>query len=471
MPSVLVIDDEQSIRYSLEVGLQADDLIVHAASTGRQGLTLIEELSPDAVILDVHLPDYSGLELFDRIRQLDPKLPVIIITAFATTETAIEAMKRGAFEYLLKPVDLHQLRDAVEKAVELRRMSRVPAVYEQDAAADDQADRIVGNSAAMQNVYKTIGRVAPQDVSVLIIGESGTGKELIARALYQHSHRADKPFLAINCAAIPDSLLESELFGHDRGAFTGADRQRIGKFEQAHEGTLFLDEIGDMSPATQAKVLRLLQEQRFERLGGQETIQTDVRVIVATNQDLETLVAAGRFRQDLFYRLNGFVIKLPPLRERREDIPALVEHFRRIANRKLGKDVRITSLETLQLLKEHSWPGNIRELQSAIRYGVLQTLGDVLTVDALPASLRGQPLLLAPMNSALRLDVQRMVEQLIQSGSPDIYRTILQAVDRVVLEAVLTHVGFNQVQASEILGISRTTLRTKLIALGIGEPR
>lgn len=466
MPTVLVIDDEQSIRYSLEVALQTEELRVLGVSTGRQGLAAIGEVSLDAVIVDVRLPDISGLDLFDRIRAMDAKLPVIIITAYATTETAIEAMKRGAFDYLVKPVDLHQLRETVEKAIEMRRMSQVPAVYEQDVATGNDADRIIGNSPSMQSVYKAIGRVAQRDVSVLITGESGTGKELVARALYHHSHRAHKPFLAINCAAIPDSLLESELFGHDRGAFTGADRQRIGKFEQAHEGTLFLDEIGDMSLQTQSKVLRLLQEQRFERLGGRESIQTDVRLIAATNQNLEAQVAEGKFRQDLYYRLNGFVIHLPPLRERKEDIPALADHFRRLANQKLSKDVRTISPETLKLLVDHNWPGNVRELQHAIRFGVLQAVGDVLTEDALPASSRG----FSPVQSACSsswLDVHQLVRDLLATGAPDIYRTVGHAVDRAVLGVVMEHANGNQVQASELLGISRTTLRNKLITLGL----
>ena len=265
-------------------------------------------------MLDVRLPDMSGLEAFDQIRQIDPRLPVIIITAFASTEIAIEAMKRGAFEYLLKPVDFHYLREVVDKALELSRFRHVPALFDEEADAGAEAERIVGRSAVMQDVCKLIGRVAPLDVTVLITGESGTGKELVARALFHHSGRADKPFLAINCAAIPESLLESELFGHERGAFTGAERRRIGKFEQAHQGTLFLDEIGEMTAATQAKMLRVLQEQQFDRVGGDTSIQTDVRLIAATNKDLEKEVAAGRFRSDLFYRLNGFTIHLPALR-------------------------------------------------------------------------------------------------------------------------------------------------------------
>ncbi len=470
MSRILVIDDEPNLRYSLEVGLQSDDWEVRTASSAKQGLKLLIDEGFDAVILDVHLPDMSGLEVFDQIRKIDPKLPVIIITAFATTDTAIEATKRGAFEYLLKPVDLHQLREVLAKALDLRRMSRVPALYGPEQLSDEDADRIVGTSAAMQNVYKAIGRVAQQDVAVLIVGESGTGKELVARAIYQHSKRASQPFLAINCAAIPDSLLESELFGHDRGAFTGADRQRIGKFEQAHRGTLFLDEIGDMSVSTQAKVLRLLQEQRFERLGSNETIQTDVRVIAASNQDLEALVAAGKFRQDLFYRLNGFVIRLPPLRERKEDIPILAEHFLRQANRRLSKDVHSLAPDALKLLTAHNWPGNVRELQNAIRYGVVQTVGDVLASDALPGMLRGQPAVAIPAESTAHLDVRQLVENLLRTGSPDIYRTVIHTVDRVVLETVLEHVKGNQVQASELLGISRTTLRAKLSAINPTDP-
>ena len=266
MPRLLLVDDEPNVRYSITRQLQSDTLQVETAETGRQGLALARQAGPDAVILDVRLTDMSGIEVFDQLRALDPRLPVIIITAYAATDIAIEATKRGAFEFLLKPVDVHQLREVVQRALELSRFRHVPAVFGDEESAAD-AERIVGRSPAMQEVYKAIGRVAPRDVTVLILGESGTGKELVARALFHHSTRTAGPFLAINCAAIPENLLESELFGHEKGAFTGADRKRIGKFEQADEGTLFLDEIADMSAATQAKVLRLIQEQQFERLG------------------------------------------------------------------------------------------------------------------------------------------------------------------------------------------------------------
>ena len=460
MPTLLIIDDEPNVLYSLQAGLETDELRVETAKTARRGLEALAAVAPDAVIVDVRLPDQSGLELFDAIKRLDPHLPVIVVTAFAATETAIEAMKRGAFEYLLKPVDLHHLREVVDKAVALRRMRKVPAVVEADGPAAG-ADLIVGRSPAMQEVYKAIGRFAPQDVTVLILGESGTGKELVARAVYQHSKRADRPFLAINCAAIPEALLESELFGHEKGAFTGADRQRVGKFEQADGGTLFLDEIGDMSPATQAKVLRVLQDGRFERIGGRQTIATDVRLVAATNQKLDELMAAGRFRHDLLYRLNGVTIHLPPLRERAGDLPLLVDHFVGQMNAKLGRHVGTVAADARAALERHSWPGNVRELQNAIRYAVIQAVSDVITAGCLPGTVTGRAA--APPAGANALpDLRELVRALVAAGTPELYRRVIHEVDRVVLEEALQHVKGNQVLASELLGISRTTLRAKL---------
>jgi nitrogen regulation protein NR(I) len=467
MAKLLVVDDEPNVLYSIEKGLQSDELEVVVAATGRQGIELVEQTRPDAVILDVRLSDMSGLDVFDRIRQAAPRLPVIIITAYASTETAIEAMKRGAFEYLLKPVDLHQLREVVRRALELSRFRHVPAVFEDEDASED-AERIIGHSAAMQEVYKAIGRFAPRDETVLITGESGTGKELVARALFHHSSRANAPFLALNCAAIPETLLESELFGHERGAFTGAERRRIGKFEQAHEGTLFLDEIGDMSPATQAKILRILQEHSFERLGGNETIQNDVRLLAATNKNLEAEVAAGRFRQDLFYRLNVFAIRLPPLRERREDVPLLIEHFLRRFSRGLSRTVHSVAPEALVCLQAYDWPGNVRELQNVLKYALIQAAGTIVTLECLPENLRqdaSAPVLAPP--EGRQLEINEFTTSLLHAGEPDIYRRVTMEVDRTLLEVVLRHVKGNQVQASELLGISRTTLRAKLRSLGI----
>jgi nitrogen regulation protein NR(I) len=472
MARLLVVDDEPNVLYSLEKCLSSSTLDVISAATAKEGINLVNQRQPDAVILDVRLPDMSGLDAYDRIRQIDPRLPVIVITAFAKTETAIEAMRRGAFEYLLKPVDFRRLREVVAKALEVSRLSRVPAVFNEEEPADASADRIIGCAPAMQEVYKAIGRVAPQDVTVLILGESGTGKELVARSIYHYSRRSHGPFLAINCAAIPEALLESELFGHERGAFTGADQRRIGKFEQVSGGTIFLDEIADMSSATQAKVLRLLQEQRFERVGANDTIQTDVRVIAATNKNLAALVEAGKFRQDLFYRLNGFTIQLPALRERREDIPLLTEHFLRIFNRELGRNVRSVTPETQRLLETHSWPGNVREFQSALKYAMVHATGEILTPDCLPetcrpAHLAAAPPVAVPMPVGGTLEVAQLVRQLLESQSSEIYRQVYAAVDRIVLDEVLRHVKGNQLQAAELLGISRTTLRAKLRSLGL----
>ncbi len=463
MATLLIVDDEPNVLYSLQTGLQTEHLNILTAKTARKGLELLQSDRPDAVIVDVKLPDLSGLELFEKIKDFDERLPVIVITAYATTETAIEAMKRGAFEYLLKPVDLHSLRDVVAKAIEIRRIRTVPTTLGESTPAPT-SDQIVGRSPAMQEIYKTIGRFAGQEISALILGESGTGKELVARAFYQHSKRSDRPFIAINCASIPETLLESELFGHEKGAFTGADRQRIGKFEQCDGGTLFLDEIGDMTPATQAKVLRVLQDQAFERVGGRESIRTDVRIVAATNQNLDTLVEAGRFRQDLLYRLNGVTLHLPPLRQRKEDLPLLARHFMALASVKLEKAVRHISDDAMQLLQDHSWPGNIRELQNVIRFAVIQTMGETITPASLPNTLRGLSVPERPDHHG-GFDVALYVQSLLAEGTDGIHRKVLQAVDRIVFKEVLEHVRGNQVQASELLGISRTTLRNRLQTL------
>jgi len=336
---------------------------------------------------------------------------------------------------------------------------------------NDEAKNMVGRSSAMQEVYKAIGRVAPSDVTVLIVGESGTGKELVARAIFQHSARKEFPFLAINCAAIPETLLESELFGHERGAFTGAYRHRLGKFEQAHRGTLFLDEIGDMSLATQARMLRLLQEQKFERLGGNDSIQTDVRLIAATNKDLAAEVAAGRLRRDLYYRLNVFTIPIPPLRERREDIALLIDHYLPFFGRRLGRSIQGLTPEAHQCLLAYHWPGNVRQLQSVLKYAIVQSSSDVLFLDCLPEIVRSGSTLPGgqqPTPEACIASIADFAEELLRAGELDIYRRIGLEMDHVVLSAVMRHVNGNQVKASALLGISRTTLRAKLRALHLG---
>lgn len=468
MPLLLVVDDEPSIRYSLEKGLRSESLEVVAVATARAALDAVVKKSPDAVIMDVRLPDLSGLNAIEQIRREDPRLPIIVVTAHGSAETAIQAMSLGAIDYFLKPLDLQQLREAVRHAVDVSRMRRVPAVFEQESRpTSGQVDRIIGASPAMHEVYKSVGRIAPHDATALILGESGTGKEVIARAIYQHSARKDGPFLALNCAAIPENLLESELFGHEKGAFTGADRRRIGKFEQAHGGTLFLDEIGDLSPATQAKLLRVLQEQQFERIGGNETIQTDVRIIAATNQNLESKVAQGTFRGDLFFRINGFTIHLPPLRDRRSDIPALTKYFVERFGTELGMSGMDMTPEAIEALERHDWPGNVRELQSAVRFAMLHAPAHVIDAASLPPNVRRIEATRSEdarnvREASPRFDLESLIARLLQEKNQGIYHTICDAVDRVVLLHVLKHVGNNQVAASETLGISRTTLRQKM---------
>ncbi len=470
MPRLLIVDDEPSVRYSLEKTFCADGVDVVTAENGHEGLRLARQDSPDAVLLDVRLPDMSGLDLFAEIREHDRRLPVIIMTAHTTTETAIEAMKRGAFEYMLKPFDLTELKETVAKAFETSRLSRVRTVFEHgpDELHDVGVDHIVGTSPAMQSVYKEIGRVASQNVNVLILGESGTGKELVARAVYQHSQRHDGPFIAINCAAIPETLLESELFGHEKGSFTGADRRRIGKFEQAIGGTIFLDEIGEMSLATQAKVLRVLQDGRFERVGGNETISSDARIIAATNRDLRAAIDDRDFREDLFYRLNVFTIDLPPLRDRRADLSQLVDYLLRRFNAELGTQVHGISETALDLLRAYNWPGNVRELQSAIKYGLVRATTDVITPESLPAAVRGDT-----PQSDVRADTEAtdtlraLVRRLIQEYPGDVNHQFHTVVDSVLFEEVLAHLDGHQARAAELLGMSRTTLRARLQATGL----
>ncbi|MFN4258558.1 MAG: sigma-54-dependent transcriptional regulator [Gemmataceae bacterium] len=472
---LLAIDDEATILHAFRAIFRDPDVNLLTATSAQEGLRIAAKQLPDVVLLDLTLPDMSGLEVFRRIRQLDARMPVIFITGSGTTETAIEAMKLGAYEYLLKdnilqPSETQRWRDLVRRAFEIRRMMLVPAVMADTELPQGPADVLVGKCPAMQEVYKAVGRVAARDVTVLVLGESGTGKELVARAIYQHSRRVDGPFLAINCAAIPETLLESELFGHEKGAFTGADRKRIGKFEQCSGGTLFLDEIGDMSPLTQTKLLRVLQEQTFERVGGNETIHTDVRLIAATNRDLEKLVESGQFRSDLYYRLSVFTIHIPPLRERLEDLPLLVDHlFKRFA-RELDKPVRQVAPETLAILRRHPWPGNIRELQSVLKQALLQTTGSVLLPDFLPPYVFGshQGVARPAMHDSTAFpDLRPFLQERLNQSTQSLYEETLLEMERQLLTEVLRHTGGNQAQASRILGITRNSLRFKIRSLNI----
>jgi two-component system nitrogen regulation response regulator GlnG len=467
MPTLLVIDDEPSILHFFRRAFADPGVSLVTATSAEEGLATIASAQPDAVVLDINLGDASGLDVFRRIHEVDPKLPVIFITGHGTTATAIEAMRMGAFEYLLKPLELDQLTELVDRAFEISRLMRVPAVMPEDKSAVESSETLVGRGPAMQAVYKSIGRVAPQNVTVLILGESGTGKELVARAIYHYSQRSHGPFLAINCAAIPETLLESELFGHEKGAFTGADRRRIGKFEQCRGGTLFLDEIGDMTPLTQTKILRVLQGQQFERIGGNEPIETDVRVIAATNRNLEQMVAEGTFRGDLYYRLNVYSIHLPPLRERGDDLSLLAEHFLRTFSRELNKDVRQIAPDALDILKRYTWPGNVRELQSVVKQSLLQTTGSVLLSAFLPAFLSAPSS--QPSNNAETAGLVPYIRGQLQAGTTSLYGDLHALTDRCLLPEVLSHCAGNLSHAAKYLGISRATLRTKMAALGLSD--
>ncbi len=461
MATILVIDDEQSVRYSFKRVLGGERLQVATAATAAEGKKLLGELCPDVVVLDLQLPDGNGLNIFREIHEQDPKRPVIFVTAHGTTETAIEAMKGGAFDYLVKPLDLEKLSQVIDQAFEaVRLMREAPAL-----PVEEEGDRIIGRTSIMQEMCKAIGRIAAQDVNVLVLGESGTGKELVARALYHHSRRADRPFLAINCAAIPEMLLESELFGHEEGAFTGANRRRIGKFEQCDGGTLFLDEIGDMSASLQAKMLRVLQDQQFQRVGSNDTIRTQVRVLTATNHDLEKLVEEGRFRKDLYYRLKVVTIPVPPLRDRLDDVPELAHYFLFRFNRELRLDFRGFAPAALQLLQSYHWPGNVRELQSAVKQAMLHATGHILLAEHLPQEVRRPAPALKPDSSDAEL--AQWIDSLLQKGEQDLYAKVMEAVERTLLPQVLRHTRGHQAQASELLGLSRVTLRSKLRALGV----
>lgn len=467
MPTLLVVDDEPTIQHAFQRAFRGGEMELRTAITAAEAVELVTREHPDVVVLDVRLPDATGLETYHRLRAIDARVPVILVTGHGTTELAIEAMKAGAYEYLLKPLELAEIRAVIERAVQSSRLMRTPATLTDASPPQPSGDVLLGRCPVMQDVYKAIGRVAAQTVTVLILGESGTGKELVARAIYQHGPRADKPFLAVNCAAIPEPLLESELFGHEKGAFTGADRKRIGKFEQCHGGTIFMDEVGEMTPLTQAKVLRVIQDQQFERVGGSETVKTDVRLIAATNADLEKMVEDGRFRRDLYFRLNVFTIKLPPLHERGDDVLLLIDHFRKRFGHELGKPEVEVSPEATALLRAYPWPGNIRELQSVLKQSILQTSGSVLLPDFLPPHVRKPPTPATGSDPGGEFDWDSFVAGRIAANSENLYAESVERMEREVLVRVLKHTGGNQLQAARILGITRGSLRNKIRTLGI----
>ncbi|MEN6452168.1 MAG: sigma-54 dependent transcriptional regulator [Thermoguttaceae bacterium] len=461
MPSLLVIDNDSAVVHAFRRSLQEMEVTVLSTQTGAAAMDLLGKYRVDVVVLDTKLPDGLGLDVLRQIHEHDATIPVILIAASGTANDAIEAIACGAFDYVYKPVHSERLRELVLQAVRSRQLRSPEAQAGEPVSVGHETpiDSMIGDCLAMQEVYKAIGRVASKKVNVLILGESGTGKELVAEAIQRHSPRAGAQFLAVNCAAIPEPLLESELFGHEKGAFTGADNKRIGKFEQCSGGTLFLDEVGDMTPVMQSKVLRVLQEGRFERVGGNKTVETDVRIIAATNRNLEQMVGQGQFRPDLYYRLNVFNIQLPPLRERAGDIPLLVEYFLRMYCRELDRSPCSASPEALDLLMHYSWPGNVRELQSVLKRAVLRVSGPVLMPEYLPADL---------LNKESRsLEFDDFVDERLRAGSTSLYAEALAFTERLMLTKVLKHTGGNQSQAAKILNITRGTLRSKIRELGI----
>jgi nitrogen regulation protein NR(I) len=463
LATILIVDDDPQLRQSFEKLLRQESHTVRTAASGEAGLAMIRSQAPDLVIMDVRLPGMTGLETFQAMRESEPKLPVIIMTAFGTTETAIEATKMGAFDYVLKPFEVPEILTLIRQAIEAGRFMR--SRVELDVVPDTASlEAIIGRSRAMQEVYKAIGRVAPTDATVLIRGESGTGKELVARAIYQHSLRADKPFLVINCVAIPETLLESELFGYEKGAFTGAVNRRVGRIEQAHGGTVFLDEIGDMPFAIQSKILRLLQEKSIERLGGREPIPVDVRIIAATNRDLEAALDAGRFREDLYYRLKVVTFWLPPLRDRLGDIDLLAEYF--LARFARDMDMANPGLAEAArgLLSTFPWPGNVRELANTMQKALIFSRGCPIGSEELAQAIGGGE------TGSRNGDDQALNENLRQwlrktlaaGGEENLFEACMDRFAGMLISEALNLTAGNRSRAAKLLGLSRPTLLSKI---------
>ena len=462
MGAILIVDDDPRLRQSFEKLLAAEGHTVWTAPDGETALGLVKANSPDMVIMDIRMPGMSGLETFKAMHQIDPKLPVIIMTAFGTTETAIETTKLGAFDYVLKPFDIPDILALIDKALDAGRFMRSRIAL--DMPPDKvKGEAIIGKSKPMQEVYKSIGRVAPTDATVLLRGESGTGKELVARAIYQHSLRMDKPFLVINCVAIPETLLESELFGYEKGAFTGAVNRKVGKIEQAHRGTIFLDEIGDMPFSIQAKILRLLQEKSIERLGGRETIPVDVRIIAATNRDLEAALAEGRFREDLYYRLKVVTLWLPALRDRIDDISLLTDYFLGRFSRELDQDNPGMTTEARALLGSHRWPGNVRELANVIQKSLIFSRGYPIRPEEISQAIGADTSAKVTQEKDMVKTIRSWIRQdLITKADENIFDFFMDRFASLVIQEALDLTGGNRSQAAKLLGLSRPTLQAKI---------
>ncbi len=455
MATVLIIDDEAGVRRLLRLALEREGHAVIEAADGEGGVARAAADRPDVVLCDLVMPGLGGFEVLTRLREAGVAVPVVVVTGGGSTEQAIRAMACGACDYLLKPLDLPRALRTVRRILDSAAPPAAPAPAGGSGVSCPWT--LIGKSDAIYEVSKLVGRVAGQPTTVLILGESGTGKELVARSIHAHGPRRAGPFVALNCAAIPESLLESELFGHEKGAFTGADRQRLGKFELAQGGTLFLDEVGDLAPATQAKLLRVLQEQEFTRLGGSGTVRADARIVAATNRDLRADAAAGRFREDLYYRLGVVSVRLPPLRDRREDIPLLVGHFLARSARELSLGVTAIHPDALAKLCAQDWPGNVRELANALHQAVLECPGATLLPDQFPPTTGGPSPAALFDAAALRDYVVRAIE----SGERPLLQPLVDAYQSAVVAAALDHCGGNVSQAARHLGVHRVTLKAR----------
>jgi len=443
--NILIIDNEKRMCHVLKVALEADGHKIVLAFDGDEGVTKIRNNDFDVVVTDLKMPGKDGMEVLEETKRISSRTEVIMITAYATAQTAVEAMRKGAYDYLIKPFEIDELRLKVKQIIEKSRLLEENVDLKQQLKDKFTIESIIGQSEAMQKVYRMVEKVAPSDATVLIRGESGTGKELVAQAIHQSSARRDRPFIAVNCGALPESLLESELFGHEKGAFTGAEKQKLGRFELAGAGTIFLDEIGDITPATQIKLLRVLQQKEIVRLGGQVTIPVKARTIAATNRDLEEAMKSGAFREDLYYRINVFPIYLPPLRERKEDIPDLVAHFLKQNNKPEDK---IDSSTIKQLMKYH-WQGNVRELENVIERCLILAGDEVITPEVLPPHIRGE--LIVDKNLSIEI--------------PDAGLSI-EEVEKGLIQKALTKAKGNKSKAAQLLGITRRRLYSMMERLG-----
>ncbi len=453
---ILVVDDEAIQRDIVKDILEDQGYEVIISGSGPDALERIKTSPIDVVLTDLRMPGMDGVELLEHIKEIDSETVVVVITAYGSIESAVDAMKKGAYHYLTKPLDKEHLTLIVQRALQAKHLSDENRSLRQELQERYEFHNIIGRSRNMQEVFRMIEKVAPSESTVIIYGESGTGKELVARALHCHSKRKDKKFLAVNCAAIPDTLLESEMFGYEKGAFTGANTQKKGLFEEAHNGTLFLDEIGDLNTVLQAKLLRVLQEGEFQRVGGTKTMKVDVRLLAATNKDLEEEVKEGRFRQDLYYRLNVVPIFLPPLRERKEDIPYLVEHFLEKYQQKHGKSIKRVTSEVMKHFLDYRWEGNVRELESVIERSVILTEQDVIDIDTLPEKLQELLTSTSPIN-------------FINFSIPD-KGISLEHVERSLIESALNKTEWSIKKASELLGITYKTLQYRIQKYQLNTP-